>query len=92
MRSLNFGYAISHPRAIDMDNNDLRKSRAIIEEMPELQACLSCGSCTASCTAGNIYTHRYDAVSIRVPTRSLTNVCYVANVAWCALAALTHAA
>ena len=37
MRNLNFGYGISRPRAIDMDNNDLRKSNAIIHEMPELQ-------------------------------------------------------
>jgi heterodisulfide reductase subunit C len=54
MASLNFGYGISRPRAIDLDNNDLRKSRDIIAELPELQACIGCGSCTASCTAGNL--------------------------------------
>ena len=54
MRNMNFGYAISRPRAIDLDNNDLRKSNAIIAAMPELQACIGCGSCTASCTAGNL--------------------------------------
>ena len=54
MAILNFGYAISHPRVIDVDNNDLRKSNDIIAEMPELQACIGCGSCTASCTAAAI--------------------------------------
>ena len=54
MRNINFGYGISRPRVIDMDNNDLRKSHDIIAEMPELKACIGCGSCTASCTAGNI--------------------------------------
>lgn len=50
----NFGYNISRPRIIDLDNNDLRKSFDIIAEMPELQSCIGCGSCTASCTAGNL--------------------------------------
>ena len=54
MRNLNFGYGISRPRAVDLDTNDLRKGLDIIAEMPELQACIGCGSCTASCTAGNI--------------------------------------
>ena len=54
MRNLNFGYGISRPRVIDMDNNDLHKSRSVIAEMPELQACIGCGSCTASCTAEGI--------------------------------------
>ena len=51
---INFGFSISKPRAIDIDRNNLRKSNEIIREMPELQACIGCGSCTASCTAGNL--------------------------------------
>lgn len=54
MGTTNFGYNISRPRIINLDNNDLRKSFDIIAEMPELQACIGCGSCTASCTAGNL--------------------------------------
>ncbi len=53
---INFGYDISRPRAIDLDNNDLRKSCDIIAELPELQSCIGCGSCTASCTAANLTT------------------------------------
>ena len=54
MRAPNFGYNINRLRIINLDNNDLRKSFDIIAEMPELQACIGCGSCTASCTAGNL--------------------------------------
>ena len=43
-----FGYDISRPRAIDLDNNDLRKSYDILAELPELQSCIGCGSCTAA--------------------------------------------
>lgn len=35
-----------------MDRNNLRKSNEILRELPELQACIGCGSCTATCSAG----------------------------------------
>ncbi|MEG0498600.1 MAG: (4Fe-4S)-binding protein, partial [Alistipes sp.] len=54
MAVINFGYAISKPRAIDIDRNNLRKSDEILLEMPELQTCIGCGACTAVCTAGNL--------------------------------------
>ena len=54
MAAINFGYTISKPRAIDIDRNNLRKSDEILREMPELQACIGCGACTAVCTAGNL--------------------------------------
>ena len=44
---INFGYSISRPRIIDIDRNNLRKSNEILLEMPELQTCIGCGTCTA---------------------------------------------
>ena len=58
MAAINFGYTISKPRAIDIDRNNLRKSDEILHEMPELQACIGCGACTAVCTAGNLTVRR----------------------------------
>lgn len=37
-----------------MDRNSLEFSDKVLAQMPELQACIACGSCTASCTAGAI--------------------------------------
>ena len=54
MAAINWGYAISKPRVIDIDSNNLRKSDEILREMPELQTCIGCGACTAVCTAGNL--------------------------------------
>lgn len=51
---VNFGYSISQPRAINLDNNDLSATKELLEQMPELQSCIGCGGCTATCTAGNI--------------------------------------
>lgn len=47
-----WGFAINRPRAIDMDRNDLSVSSEILRLMPELQTCIACGTCTATCTAG----------------------------------------
>ena len=41
---INFGYSINKPRVIDIDRNNLHKSNEILREMPELQACIGCGS------------------------------------------------
>lgn len=49
---VNWGYTISQPRAIQMDRNDRVPARRILAAMPELEACIGCGGCTATCTAG----------------------------------------
>ena len=54
MAAINFGYSVSKPRAMDLDRNNRRKGDEILREMPELQACIGCGACTAVCTAGNL--------------------------------------
>ena len=49
-----FGFSISQPRAVNLDTNDLVPAEKILHDMPELQTCIACGSCTATCTAGNL--------------------------------------
>ena len=49
-----FGFSISQPRAVNLDTNDLVPAEKILHDMPELQTCIACGSCTAPCTAGNL--------------------------------------
>ncbi len=50
----NWGYTISQPRAINLDKNDQLASNRILDLLPELGACIGCGGCTATCTAGNL--------------------------------------
>ncbi len=52
--AINFGFSISKPRAIDLDNNNMRLSEEILHLMPELQSCIGCGACTAICTAASL--------------------------------------
>lgn len=62
MAAIKWGYGISRPRAIDMDRNELVKSDRILQLMPELQTCIACGACTASCTAGNLTSFNFRRV------------------------------
>lgn len=49
-----WGYSISRPRSIDIDRNDMSYSKELLREYPELQTCIACGNCTATCTAANL--------------------------------------
>lgn len=62
MTTVEFGYGITRPRAVDMDKNDLSVSARILRAMPEFQACIACGSCTATCTAGNLTSFNFRKV------------------------------
>lgn len=39
---------------MNLDTNDLVIAERILRDMPELQTCIACGCCTATCTAGNL--------------------------------------
>lgn len=48
----NWGYTVNKPRSIAFDSNDLRVAELVVAAEPILQACIGCGNCTATCTAG----------------------------------------
>ncbi|WP_300284181.1 4Fe-4S dicluster domain-containing protein [uncultured Alistipes sp.] len=54
MRRMEWGFTISRPRTVDLDRNDMEYSKRLLREFPELQTCIACGNCTATCTAGNL--------------------------------------
>ncbi len=46
-----FGFKISKPRSIEVSEPDIRMRQ--LEEMePSLRRCMNCGSCAATCSAG----------------------------------------
>lgn len=59
---MDFGYSISRPRAVDIDKNDMGVARQVLRDMPELQSCIGCGGCTATCTAGNLTQYNFRKV------------------------------
>ena len=59
---IQWGFNINQPRAINLDKNDLLAADRIREQMPELEACIACGSCTATCTARNLTSFNFRRV------------------------------
>ncbi len=49
-----FGFSIIETRTIDFEQFDGRLLRYIIEHEPSFLVCMSCGGCTATCSAGNL--------------------------------------
>lgn len=49
-----WGYSISETRSIDYDKNDKTFAFYLAEKVPSSKLCIGCGSCTATCTAGNL--------------------------------------
>ncbi len=50
-----FGFRLSPSSTINLDKTDLTKFNQLVEEEPDVKKCISCGSCTATCTAGKFY-------------------------------------
>ncbi len=50
--TMNFGYSVNQPRAINLDRNDLSPAAALVALEASVRTCIECGSCTATCTAG----------------------------------------
>jgi heterodisulfide reductase subunit C len=47
-----FGFSLQKDRQIDFDANDKSIVRRVIELEPSFRLCIACGSCAATCTAG----------------------------------------
>jgi heterodisulfide reductase subunit C len=55
----NFGYSISKPRGIDMDNADRSLYKKLVNHIPALERCIMCGGCTATCSVNNHTTFNF---------------------------------
>ncbi|MCL2131642.1 MAG: 4Fe-4S dicluster domain-containing protein [Lentimicrobiaceae bacterium] len=50
---LDFGYHISKTGTIDLDKTNNRPIRKMEELIPSFKACIFCGACTSTCSAGS---------------------------------------
>jgi heterodisulfide reductase subunit C len=69
-----FGYTISPDRQIDYDRNDRNVREHLEKAEPTVLQCISCGSCTATCTSGhfvNLNIRRIHTFLIRGETAGL---------------------
>ena len=49
-----FGYTIIKQRTIDNDQFDGRLLNEVLQKEPSFKVCLSCGGCTATCSANDL--------------------------------------
>jgi heterodisulfide reductase subunit C len=49
-----FGFTTAQSRSIDYDKVNTKLIKYIIENELSFSTCISCGACTATCSAGNI--------------------------------------
>lgn len=49
---VNFGFTSIKSDVIDLDSANRKLAYSIIRKEPTFNLCISCGSCTATCTAG----------------------------------------
>jgi len=54
MSTPSFGFALSRSRTIEYDLNDNRLLNYVISHEPGFSICMSCGACTATCSAGTL--------------------------------------
>jgi heterodisulfide reductase subunit C len=49
---INWGFQIQKDRQIDFDRNDRQIAVEVEEHEPSIRLCISCGTCAATCSAG----------------------------------------
>lgn len=69
----NFGFTTTKSRTLDYDKIDRRLITYILENEPSFNACLSCGSCTAICSAGNLTPFNIRKLSLQIRLGDLEN-------------------
>lgn len=50
---IDFGYGLTPSSTINLDKTDLSSFKELVELEPDVLKCIACGSCCASCSAGN---------------------------------------
>jgi heterodisulfide reductase subunit C len=63
---IDFGYKLSPDRQLDFDKADLRLAIYVLKEEPTIGLCFSCGTCAATCTAGQFTDFSLRTLIIRV--------------------------
>ncbi len=65
---VDFGFGLTPSSRIDLDKFDKGKFEALAALEPDVRKCMSCGSCTAVCTAG-----RFVSTSLRAAVQNIQN-------------------
>ncbi|OFY37303.1 MAG: hypothetical protein A2W91_06255 [Bacteroidetes bacterium GWF2_38_335] len=59
-----FGYTIQNDRQIDFDAADKKLYRYVAEKEPDINLCIFCGTCTATCSAAEFKNMSFRKISL----------------------------
>lgn len=71
---MDFGFSTMEPRTIDCTQFDDRFLQSILEHEPSFQSCMSCGACTATCSAANFTDFNIRKLSLLIRRGELSNL------------------
>ncbi len=71
---INFGYSIAKDRQIDFDKNDKRIAKYVLLHEPSFKLCITCGTCTATCSAANFTDFNFLKVQILVKRGEINDI------------------
>jgi len=63
---IDFGYSLSNDRQINYDKNDLKIARFVNKCEPTFKICIACGTCTATCSAGQFTDFNFRKLMIMI--------------------------
>lgn len=71
---IEFGYAITKDRQIDFDKNDRSIADFVRKHEPSFKICISCGTCTATCSAANFTDFNFRKLQLLVKRGEIAGV------------------
>jgi heterodisulfide reductase subunit C len=71
---IDFGYSLNKDRQIDFDNNDRKIARFVKKNEPSFGICIACGTCTATCSAGQFTDFNFRRLMILIRRGENKNV------------------
>lgn len=63
---IDFGYNLNKDRQIDYDSNDRKVALFVKKNEPSFSICIACGTCTATCSAGQFTDFNFRKLMILV--------------------------
>ena len=69
-----FGFVAIKPRTIDYSQFDDRLLSSVLKEEPSFNLCLSCGGCTATCSAANLVDFNVRRLNLLIRRGEIVNL------------------
>ena len=74
LNMVNWGYKINKDNQVDFDSNSREKMTELLIQEPSFNLCISCGTCTATCSSNNFTTLNLRKINILLSRGEVKNL------------------